>query len=121
MRQNYFTPEEDQFIKDNYGSETFTDIGKALSRQPKVIQARAILLGIHTPRTQKRKATAQAKTPESMDRALVIGAKNSEKLDTAILANFSPRQLMEELRSRGYDGLITYTETKEYRIKLSEI
>lgn len=35
------------------------------------------------------------------------------------LAQFTPRELMEELKRRGYDGELTYTEVR--KIKLSEI
>ena len=35
------------------------------------------------------------------------------------LSQFTPRELMEELKRRGFDGELTYTEVK--KVKLSEI
>lgn len=37
------------------------------------------------------------------------------------LAKFTARELMHELRLRGYDGEIKYTEVKVHKMKLSEM
>lgn len=42
-----------------------------------------------------------------------------EKLRTSRLADFTPRELMEELRRRGYEGKLYYTEV--HTIELSKI
>ena len=34
------------------------------------------------------------------------------------LAEFTPQDLITELRARGYNGTLTFTETKVHRIKL---
>lgn len=44
---------------------------------------------------------------------------SKEKLRTSRLADFTPRELMEELRRRGYEGKLTYTEV--HTIELSKI
>lgn len=44
---------------------------------------------------------------------------SKEKLRTLRLADFTPRELMEELRRRGYEGKLYYTEV--HTIELSNI
>lgn len=44
---------------------------------------------------------------------------SKEKLRTSRLADFTPRELMAELRRRGYEGKLYYTEV--HTIELSKI
>lgn len=45
-------------------------------------------------------------------RKKIIGGPNPD------LANFTPQELITELRSRGYTGTLTFTEIKVHKIKL---
>lgn len=46
-------------------------------------------------------------------------AAHEEQMRTMRLQDFSPRELMEELARRGYDGTLTFTET--HSINISKI
>lgn len=64
----------------------------------------------HTKRAKEGKEERKRLKQQAVD---AINARNLR------LSDFTPRELMEELKRRGYDGKITYTRVEE--IDLSKI
>lgn len=57
--------------------------------------------------TNKMRENKQKRIEEQKKKVEDVRAENRQ----LCLADFSPRELMAELKRRGYDGKITYTET----------
>lgn len=125
-----FTEEEDRFIIDQLrANEKIKSIARCLNRDESEVSRRAGRLRIMMAKEDKRQEQAAAQVTEIMKRDLAAEAKeiatitttNEERGGTTILSKFKPVELMLELKRRGYEGQLTYTEIKVHRINLSEL
>lgn len=83
--------------------EQFSLRGLGISKSCKECNGKAIKAG----REKKKK--------------LALANKEIEAAKVHRLSDFTPRELMLELKRRGYDGKLTYTETKTIDLSLIEL
>ena len=87
-----------------------TKVCKCCGRELPIVEFRQTKIGrVNTCNECITKHQIKAKADKKMRK---MEGEESEKAKRARLADFTPRELMEELKRRGYEGTLTYTETR---------
>ena len=114
-----WTPEEDDFIKENYLKMKYKDIGEHLGRSTGSIANRVVYsLGLHKKNTKKSMAKGIVKTPRYMT------PKGFEITCTHIKNGYTKTKTMKlnspteaEARDRAIDRLVNCAKYKDVKIK----
>lgn len=120
MMTKPWTPDETQFITENYATMTAEELAGYVGRNTNAVRQKLIHLGLtkqgHKPEPEKVYVvpieTPAPSTPK-------VPARKREDRE-ALLASLTPRELILELKKRGYDGQLKYSETIIHKINLSD-
>lgn len=120
-RGKYVTPEEIEFVRENMGTMSRKEIGEYIERSESAVTH---IISRFIKRTDRAKESVP-ESAEPIDIMLNDDTPRPKELTRAeklkMMALLEPRDLMEELRRRGYDGDITYTETIVHKVRLSQV
>ena len=125
-----YTPSEIEFIRENYLTSSLDELAEVMGRSKFSICKKAGEMGLsqrgfdRKTRPAGENIVVPIKVSEMTSESGKAAPAVAEVKDPIKhLSEFTPRELMEELRRRGYDGEITYTEVirKVHNIKLSAL
>lgn len=105
MASNRFTKSEVDFIRENYKTMTYKEIAEYLDSSVSSIASKIRSLGL--PYKIKKSAKAVSTPPL--------------KHEVSNLSMYSPRDLILELKRRGYVGRLKYVETVVHEIDVEKL
>lgn len=105
MASNRFTKDEVDFIRENYKTMTYREIAERLDSSVSSIANKIRSLRL----------------PHKRQKSIIDTTSTPSKHESSNLSMYSPRDLILELKRRGYVGRLKYVETVVHEIDVEKL